>query len=155
MDLKKLIFNMWKTGLYQSKLDLIVAVNKHCNTLNKNDVKAQIITTVEEVISNIDKYEKEFKQTKTEQFFIELLQLMEKYNVKIYVQKVGKDKDGDDDIRIHFETPDGTFVQNCYDVIDWDRVNGFEEIVENENDECRIYEFPASWYFKEEGISVR
>ena len=153
--LKKLIFNMWKTGFYQSKLDLIAGVEKYYKPIIEKDLKKKIIESVEDVLSNIDKYEKEFKQTKTEQFFIELLQLMEKYNVGIYAQSVGKDNEEDDDIRIHFETPDGTFVQDSYDIIDWDQTNSFEEIVENENDKCRIYEFPATWYFKEEGIMVR
>lgn len=153
--LKKLIFNMWKTGSYQSKLDLIATVEKYYKPIIEKDLKKKIIESVEDVLSNIDKYEKEFKQTKTEQFFIELLQLMKKYNVGIYAQSVGKDDNEDDDIRIHFETPDGTFVQDSYDIIDWDQTNLFEEIVENENDKCRIYEFPATWHFKEEGIMVR
>ena len=155
MDLKKLIFNMWKTGLYQSKLDLIVAIEKVYTPITIKNLKQKIIENVEEVLTNIDKYEIEFKQTKTEQFFIELLQLLEKYNVEIYAQKYNEDKNEEDDIRIFFETPDGTFGQDYYESIDPYAANCFEECVDNENIECKKYEFPAVNYFKEEGISVR
>ena len=150
ISLQKLVFTMWKTGMYSK--ERLLNVLKGYRAFSYKDV----VETVDEVLSNLDKYEIKFKQNKTEQFFIELLQLMEKYNVGIYAQSIGKDSDGDDDIRIFFETPDGTFAtDNYYEMIDWDQTNCFEEVVDNDNDECRIYEFPAVQYFESEGIKVR
>ena len=58
MELKKLIFNMWKTGLYQSKLDLIAFLRDNYIVYKESE----IIESVEEVLSNIDKYEIKFNQ---------------------------------------------------------------------------------------------
>ena len=60
-DIKELIFKELETGFYQSKLDLIAFIKSHYNTYEESE----IIKSVEDVLSNIDKYEKEFKQTKT------------------------------------------------------------------------------------------
>ena len=150
MELKKLVFNMWKTGLYQSKLDLISFLQNNYNAFKKQE----IIDNVEDVLSNIDKYEVEFKQTKTEQFFIELLQLMKKYNVQMYADFVYNHAD----MRIFFETKDGLFVQSCSDYLDSDYANEFNEFKKDKNKiiEGNIsYNFPAVDYFEQEGIKVK
>lgn len=150
MELKKLIFNMWKTGLYPSKLDLIAFLKEKYNAFKEQE----IIDNVEDVLSNIDKYEVEFKQTKTEQFFIELLQLMKKYNVQMYAGFVYHHAD----MRIFFETKDGLFVQDCSDYLDPDYVNGFNELkkIKNKIIEGNInYSFPTIDDFKQEGIYVK
>lgn len=150
MELKKLIFNMWKTGLYQSKLDLIAFIRDNYTVYKENE----IIKSVEDVLSNIDKYEIEFKQTKTEQFFIELLQLMKKYNIQMYADFLYNHAD----MRIFFETKDGLFVQSCSDYLDSDYANEFNEFKKDKNKiiEGNIsYNFPAVDYFEQEGITVR
>lgn len=150
MELKKLIFNMWKTGLYQSKLDLIAFIRDNYIVYKE----PEIIESVEDVLSNIDKYEIEFKQNNTEKFFIELLQLMKKYNVQMYADFVYNHAD----MRIFFETKDGLFVQDVSDYLDPDYANRFNELkkVKNKIIEGNIsYSFPTVDDFKQEGITVK
>lgn len=147
-DFKRLIYNYWKTGRFASKLDLIAFMDKH---IVGYESKEQLIELVEDVLTNIDKYEEQFKQTKIEQFFIELLQLLDKYHVSMHVDCTEEDEK---DMRIFFESADGTFGKDYDDSIDPEAMNGFEECVE-EGETPRKYNFPAVKYFKEQGIEVK
>lgn len=146
-DFKRLIYNYWKTGRFASKLDLIALM--YNNILGRT--KEQYVELVEDVLTNIDKYDKMYKQTKIEQFFIELLELLDKYHVSIHVDCTEEDEK---DMRIFFESADGTFCQDYDDSIDPEAANGFEECVE-EGEKPRTYSFPAVKYFKEQGIEVK
>ena len=147
-DFKRLIYNYWKTGRFASKLDLIAFMDKH---IVGYESKEQLIEMIEDVLTNIDKYEEQFKQTKIEQFFIELLQLLDKYHVSMHVDCTEEDEK---DMRIFFESADGTFGQDYDDSIDPEAMNGFEECVDDDV-KPRKYIFPAVKYFKEQGIEVK
>ena len=145
-ELKRLAFHFWKTHRFASKIDLIKYMeSKYINPAS------DIVEAVEDVLSNIDKYEEKFKQTKAEQFFIELLLLLNKYHVAMFAERL---EDDPEDIRIFFETTDGVFGQDYCDSIDPEAVNGFEECVED-GEIPRRYEFPAVSYFEQENINVK
>lgn len=144
---KRLAYNLWKTGRYASKLDLIAYMSEKYLGCTKE----QLIKVVEDVLSHIDKYDELYKQSSAEQFFIELLMLLEKYHVTMYAGQMENDED---DFRIFFETIDGTFGQDCGDEIDPEAVNGFEECVDD-NVEPRKYSFPAVTYFEQENIKIK
>lgn len=146
-EFKRLAFNFWKTGRFTSKQDLIDFLNK--NILGRT--KEQYIEIVEDIITNMDKYEKKFQQTKIEQFFIEFLKLLDKYHVEMFIDQADNDEH---DLRIFFDSADGVFGQDYGDTIDPDAVNGFEECVED-GVTPRKYVFPAVRYFEQKGISIK
>lgn len=147
--MKKLIFNIWKTGLYQSKLDLI----KYITDRYKAFKKEEVIKNVEDVLTNIDKYEKEFKQTEHEAFFIEFLKLMEKYRVNIGADNF--DEKEPKDIRVYFEFGDRTFVQDQPLEMNVYQTNGFITCDDDENSKEIYYEFPCVKDFEDEGLIVK
>lgn len=146
-EFKRLIYNHWKTGRFASKLDLIAFM--YDNILGRT--KEQYVELVEDVLTNIDKYDEIYKQTKIEQFFIELLELLDKYHIEMYADNMENDEK---DMRIFFVSTDGTFGQDYDDSIDPEAMNGFEECVD-EGEKPRTYSFPAVKYFKEQGIEVK
>jgi hypothetical protein len=144
MNNKKLVFNMWKTGRFSSKIDLIKYFVNNYQATDKD------VDMIEEVLTNIDKYEEEFKQTKYESFFIELLKLMKKYDVHIGADIYNCDNEPYDlDTRIYFGFKDKTFVQDKFSEICPTANVGFINY-ENNNEK---YNFPAVKDFENEGIA--
>ena len=139
-DTYKLVFNMWMSHRYESKIDLIKFL------IDKYNYDSEISEVVSDVLTNIDKYKEEFKQTKEEQFFIEFQKLLQKYGVEIFIA----DNDDKDETLV-FQFPVKQFELSGNTGTELTETNTFVNV----EDESEFYEFPGEQYFEEQGIDVR
>lgn len=134
--MKKLIWQMWKSGKYKTAEELYSFLSKR----NFAPEKAE----VEDVVVNLAKYDKQFKQSQEERFFIEFQRLLQKYQVEIFIANAT------DKSALIFDFPNKQFELTGDIGTELDATNTFTNVDEDKE----FYNFPGEQYFDEENINL-
>ena len=134
--MKKLIWQMWKSGKYKTAEELYSFLSKR----NFAPEKAE----VEDVIKNLPKYDKQFKQSQEERFFIEFQRLLQKYQVEIFIANA------EEKSALIFDFPDKQFELTGDIGTELTATNTFANV----EDDKEFFGFPGEQYFDEENINL-
>ena len=135
--MKKLIWQMWKSGKYKTADELYsILQNKH--------YPIEIKSEVEDVIENLPKYDKQFKQSQEERFFIEFQRLLQKYQVEIFIANAKEES------ALIFDFPNKQFELTGDIGTELRATNTFANV----EDDKEFFGFPGEQYFDEENINL-